>query len=117
MLIVMQIQLLSSSAGCLLTEFVCSFVWLVRKLLSNEKSQSVTPLTGAAKRCVALMFCIFRKFKTSRRYLTVTLNKEEKDFPLAYSIVIHQKVNVSGATAEVVSLDPASVCGQLRCVE
>lgn len=47
----------------------------------------------------------------------MTLNKEEKDFPLAYSIVIHQKVNVMGATVEVVSLDPANVCGQLGCLE
>lgn len=74
------------------------------------------PRDVSAKQPVCLMFCIFRKFKTSRKYFTVTLNKEEKDFPLAYSIVIHQKVNVMGAT-EVVSLDPANVCGQLGCLE
>lgn len=75
------------------------------------------PRDVSAKQPVCLMFCIFRKFKTSRKYLTVTLNKEEKDFPLAYSIVVHQKVNVMGATVEVVSLDPANVCGQLGCLE
>ncbi|XP_061672939.1 beta-1,3-galactosyl-O-glycosyl-glycoprotein beta-1,6-N-acetylglucosaminyltransferase-like [Syngnathoides biaculeatus] len=33
-----------------------------------------------------------KKFKTSRKYLTFPLSKEEEDFPLAYSMVVHQKV-------------------------
>ncbi|KAM9360685.1 beta-1,3-galactosyl-O-glycosyl-glycoprotein beta-1,6-N-acetylglucosaminyltransferase-like [Symphorus nematophorus] len=33
-----------------------------------------------------------RQFKTSRKYLTFSLSQEEEDFPLAYSIVVHHKV-------------------------
>ncbi|XP_044051470.1 beta-1,3-galactosyl-O-glycosyl-glycoprotein beta-1,6-N-acetylglucosaminyltransferase-like isoform X2 [Siniperca chuatsi] len=33
-----------------------------------------------------------RKFKLSRKYLTLPLSQEEEDFPLAYSIVVHHKV-------------------------
>ncbi|XP_070690409.1 beta-1,3-galactosyl-O-glycosyl-glycoprotein beta-1,6-N-acetylglucosaminyltransferase-like [Pempheris klunzingeri] len=33
-----------------------------------------------------------RKFKISRKYLTVPLSQEEVDFPLAYSMVVHHKV-------------------------
>ncbi|XP_019733644.1 beta-1,3-galactosyl-O-glycosyl-glycoprotein beta-1,6-N-acetylglucosaminyltransferase [Hippocampus comes] len=33
-----------------------------------------------------------RKFKSSRKYLTFPLSWEEKDFPLAYSMVVHHKV-------------------------
>ncbi|KAM4615896.1 beta-1,3-galactosyl-O-glycosyl-glycoprotein beta-1,6-N-acetylglucosaminyltransferase-like [Polymixia lowei] len=33
-----------------------------------------------------------RKFKLSRKYLTFPLSKEEEDFPLAYSMVVHHKV-------------------------
>ncbi|XP_054467752.1 beta-1,3-galactosyl-O-glycosyl-glycoprotein beta-1,6-N-acetylglucosaminyltransferase-like [Anoplopoma fimbria] len=33
-----------------------------------------------------------RKFKSSRKYLTFPLSKEEQDFPLAYSMVVHHKV-------------------------
>ncbi|XP_040898197.1 beta-1,3-galactosyl-O-glycosyl-glycoprotein beta-1,6-N-acetylglucosaminyltransferase-like [Toxotes jaculatrix] len=32
------------------------------------------------------------KFKLSRKYLTIPLSQEEEDFPLAYSIVAHHKV-------------------------
>ncbi|CAJ1068429.1 beta-1%2C3-galactosyl-O-glycosyl-glycoprotein beta-1,6-N-acetylglucosaminyltransferase-like [Xyrichtys novacula] len=31
-------------------------------------------------------------FKTSRKYLTFPLSQEEEDFPLAYSLVVHHKV-------------------------
>ncbi|XP_072243969.1 beta-1,3-galactosyl-O-glycosyl-glycoprotein beta-1,6-N-acetylglucosaminyltransferase-like isoform X2 [Leuresthes tenuis] len=33
-----------------------------------------------------------RSFKLIRKYLTVPLSKEEEDFPLAYSMVVHNKV-------------------------
>ncbi|XP_054628583.1 beta-1,3-galactosyl-O-glycosyl-glycoprotein beta-1,6-N-acetylglucosaminyltransferase-like [Dunckerocampus dactyliophorus] len=33
-----------------------------------------------------------RKFKSSRKYLTFPLSQEEEDFPLAYSMVVHHKV-------------------------
>ncbi|KAK5613174.1 hypothetical protein CRENBAI_000275 [Crenichthys baileyi] len=33
-----------------------------------------------------------RKFKSMRKYITFPLSKEEEDFPLAYSIVVHHKV-------------------------
>ncbi|XP_022613377.1 beta-1,3-galactosyl-O-glycosyl-glycoprotein beta-1,6-N-acetylglucosaminyltransferase-like isoform X1 [Seriola dumerili] len=33
-----------------------------------------------------------REFKLSRKYLTLPLSQEEEDFPLAYSIVVHHKV-------------------------
>ncbi|XP_073322849.1 beta-1,3-galactosyl-O-glycosyl-glycoprotein beta-1,6-N-acetylglucosaminyltransferase-like [Pagrus major] len=33
-----------------------------------------------------------RKFQLSRKYLTFPLSQEEEDFPLAYSIVVHHKV-------------------------
>ncbi|KAM7017595.1 beta-1,3-galactosyl-O-glycosyl-glycoprotein beta-1,6-N-acetylglucosaminyltransferase-like [Tautogolabrus adspersus] len=33
-----------------------------------------------------------RNFKRSRKYLTFPLSQEEEDFPLAYSIVVHHKV-------------------------
>eukprot|EP00064_Thunnus_orientalis_P006439 superscaffoldBa00000669_g6457 len=33
-----------------------------------------------------------RKFKLSRKYLTFPLSQEEEDFPLAYSMVVHHKV-------------------------
>ncbi|XP_047446978.1 beta-1,3-galactosyl-O-glycosyl-glycoprotein beta-1,6-N-acetylglucosaminyltransferase-like [Mugil cephalus] len=33
-----------------------------------------------------------RNFKSSRKYVTSPLSKEEEDFPLAYSIVVHHKV-------------------------
>ncbi|KAG7223420.1 hypothetical protein INR49_015523 [Caranx melampygus] len=33
-----------------------------------------------------------RKFKLSRKYLTVSSSQEEEDFPLAHSIVVHHKV-------------------------
>ncbi|XP_051807022.1 beta-1,3-galactosyl-O-glycosyl-glycoprotein beta-1,6-N-acetylglucosaminyltransferase-like [Acanthochromis polyacanthus] len=33
-----------------------------------------------------------RNFKLSRKYLTFPLSKEEEDFPLAYSMVVHHKV-------------------------
>ncbi|KAM9358386.1 beta-1,3-galactosyl-O-glycosyl-glycoprotein beta-1,6-N-acetylglucosaminyltransferase-like [Symphorus nematophorus] len=33
-----------------------------------------------------------REFKTSRKYLTFPLSQEEEDFPLAYSMVVHHKV-------------------------
>ncbi|XP_069034290.1 beta-1,3-galactosyl-O-glycosyl-glycoprotein beta-1,6-N-acetylglucosaminyltransferase-like [Embiotoca jacksoni] len=33
-----------------------------------------------------------RKFKLSRNYFTFPLSKEEEDFPLAYSMVVHHKV-------------------------
>ncbi|AWP07192.1 hypothetical protein SMAX5B_016604 [Scophthalmus maximus] len=33
-----------------------------------------------------------RQFKLSRKYLTFPLSQEEADFPLAYSIVVHHKV-------------------------
>lgn len=33
-----------------------------------------------------------RKFKLNRKYLTLSLSEEEEDFPLAYSIVVHHKV-------------------------
>lgn len=39
---------------------------------------------NAAKDC--------RNFKLSRKYLTFPLSKEEEDFPLAYSMVVHHKV-------------------------
>ncbi|XP_023199825.1 LOW QUALITY PROTEIN: beta-1,3-galactosyl-O-glycosyl-glycoprotein beta-1,6-N-acetylglucosaminyltransferase [Xiphophorus maculatus] len=32
------------------------------------------------------------KFKSKRKYITFSLSKEEEDFPLAYSIVVHHKV-------------------------
>ncbi|XP_031712046.1 beta-1,3-galactosyl-O-glycosyl-glycoprotein beta-1,6-N-acetylglucosaminyltransferase-like isoform X3 [Anarrhichthys ocellatus] len=32
------------------------------------------------------------KFKSSRKYLTFPLSREEEDFPLAYSMVVHHKV-------------------------
>ncbi|CAI5675301.1 unnamed protein product [Oreochromis niloticus] len=32
-----------------------------------------------------------RKFQKSRKYITFPLNKEEEDFPLAYSMVVHHK--------------------------
>ncbi|XP_059192949.1 beta-1,3-galactosyl-O-glycosyl-glycoprotein beta-1,6-N-acetylglucosaminyltransferase-like [Centropristis striata] len=32
------------------------------------------------------------EFKSSKKYLTFPLSKEEEDFPLAYSIVVHHKV-------------------------
>ncbi|XP_071385591.1 beta-1,3-galactosyl-O-glycosyl-glycoprotein beta-1,6-N-acetylglucosaminyltransferase-like [Centroberyx affinis] len=33
-----------------------------------------------------------RKFKLSRKYLSFPLSQEEEDFPLAYSIIVHHKV-------------------------
>ncbi|XP_014853735.1 PREDICTED: beta-1,3-galactosyl-O-glycosyl-glycoprotein beta-1,6-N-acetylglucosaminyltransferase [Poecilia mexicana] len=33
-----------------------------------------------------------RKFKSKMKYITFALSKEEEDFPLAYSIVVHHKV-------------------------
>ncbi|XP_068167452.1 beta-1,3-galactosyl-O-glycosyl-glycoprotein beta-1,6-N-acetylglucosaminyltransferase-like [Antennarius striatus] len=33
-----------------------------------------------------------RKFKTDRKYLTFPLSQEEENFPLAYSMVVHHKV-------------------------
>ncbi|XP_039887515.1 beta-1,3-galactosyl-O-glycosyl-glycoprotein beta-1,6-N-acetylglucosaminyltransferase-like [Simochromis diagramma] len=33
-----------------------------------------------------------RKFKITRKYITFPLSKEEEDFPLAYSIVVHHKL-------------------------
>ncbi|XP_073322878.1 beta-1,3-galactosyl-O-glycosyl-glycoprotein beta-1,6-N-acetylglucosaminyltransferase-like [Pagrus major] len=33
-----------------------------------------------------------RKFKISRKYVSFPLSQEEKDFPLAYSMVVHHKV-------------------------
>ncbi|XP_030593957.1 beta-1,3-galactosyl-O-glycosyl-glycoprotein beta-1,6-N-acetylglucosaminyltransferase-like [Archocentrus centrarchus] len=33
-----------------------------------------------------------RKFKVSRKYITLPLSKEEEAFPLAYSMVVHHKV-------------------------
>ncbi|KAM6930686.1 beta-1,3-galactosyl-O-glycosyl-glycoprotein beta-1,6-N-acetylglucosaminyltransferase 3-like [Xenentodon cancila] len=33
-----------------------------------------------------------RSFKLNRKYITFPLSKEEKDFPLAYSMVVHHKV-------------------------
>uniref|UniRef100_A0A3Q4H6U9 Glucosaminyl (N-acetyl) transferase 3, mucin type n=1 Tax=Neolamprologus brichardi TaxID=32507 RepID=A0A3Q4H6U9_NEOBR len=33
-----------------------------------------------------------RKFQTSRKYITFPLSKEEEEFPLAYSMVVHHKV-------------------------
>ncbi|KAL3987150.1 beta-carotene 15,15'-dioxygenase [Sarotherodon galilaeus] len=33
-----------------------------------------------------------RKFQKSRKYITFPLSKEEEDFPLAYSMVVHHKV-------------------------
>ncbi|KAM4579432.1 beta-1,3-galactosyl-O-glycosyl-glycoprotein beta-1,6-N-acetylglucosaminyltransferase-like [Fundulus diaphanus] len=33
-----------------------------------------------------------RKFKSNRKYITFSLSKEEEDFPLAYSMVVHHKV-------------------------
>ncbi|XP_054905143.1 beta-1,3-galactosyl-O-glycosyl-glycoprotein beta-1,6-N-acetylglucosaminyltransferase-like [Poeciliopsis prolifica] len=33
-----------------------------------------------------------RNFKSKRKYITFALSKEEEDFPLAYSIVVHHKV-------------------------
>ncbi|KAM9361106.1 beta-1,3-galactosyl-O-glycosyl-glycoprotein beta-1,6-N-acetylglucosaminyltransferase-like [Symphorus nematophorus] len=33
-----------------------------------------------------------RQFQTSRKYITFPLSQEEEDFPLAYSIVVHHKV-------------------------
>uniref|UniRef100_A0A3B5KXJ7 Glucosaminyl (N-acetyl) transferase 3, mucin type n=1 Tax=Xiphophorus couchianus TaxID=32473 RepID=A0A3B5KXJ7_9TELE len=35
----------------------------------------------------------YRKFKSKRKYITFSLSKEEEDFPLAYSIVVHHKVS------------------------
>lgn len=94
-------------------------VWwsgLSEKVLSNGKNHSLSLLLLAwprdVKQSVCLLFCISRKFKTSSKYLTVTLKKEEKDFLLAYSIVMHHKVNVMAATIEV---DPTNICGQLEC--
>ncbi|XP_071339163.1 beta-1,3-galactosyl-O-glycosyl-glycoprotein beta-1,6-N-acetylglucosaminyltransferase-like [Trachinotus anak] len=34
-----------------------------------------------------------REFQLSRKYLTIPLSQEEEDFPLAYSIVVHHKVD------------------------
>uniref|UniRef100_A0A8C5DEA4 Beta-1,3-galactosyl-O-glycosyl-glycoprotein beta-1,6-N-acetylglucosaminyltransferase-like n=1 Tax=Gouania willdenowi TaxID=441366 RepID=A0A8C5DEA4_GOUWI len=36
--------------------------------------------------------CIYRRFKLKRKYLTMPLSKEEEDFPLAFSIIVHHKV-------------------------
>ncbi|XP_043934424.1 beta-1,3-galactosyl-O-glycosyl-glycoprotein beta-1,6-N-acetylglucosaminyltransferase 3-like [Protopterus annectens] len=33
-------------------------------------------------------------FKTSRRYITQPLSKEEEDFPLAYSMVVHENIEM-----------------------
>ncbi|XP_026176704.1 beta-1,3-galactosyl-O-glycosyl-glycoprotein beta-1,6-N-acetylglucosaminyltransferase [Mastacembelus armatus] len=33
-----------------------------------------------------------RKFKLARKYITFSLSQEEEDFPLAYSMVVHHKV-------------------------
>uniref|UniRef100_A0A3Q4GRE3 Beta-1,3-galactosyl-O-glycosyl-glycoprotein beta-1,6-N-acetylglucosaminyltransferase-like n=1 Tax=Neolamprologus brichardi TaxID=32507 RepID=A0A3Q4GRE3_NEOBR len=33
-----------------------------------------------------------RKFKITRKYITIPLSKEEEEFPLAYSMVVHHKV-------------------------
>ncbi|XP_028313921.1 beta-1,3-galactosyl-O-glycosyl-glycoprotein beta-1,6-N-acetylglucosaminyltransferase-like [Gouania willdenowi] len=33
-----------------------------------------------------------RRFKLKRKYLTMPLSKEEEDFPLAFSIIVHHKV-------------------------
>ncbi|KAM4745076.1 beta-1,3-galactosyl-O-glycosyl-glycoprotein beta-1,6-N-acetylglucosaminyltransferase-like isoform 1-T2 [Anableps anableps] len=33
-----------------------------------------------------------RKFKSKRKYITFALSKEEEDFPLAYSMIVHHKV-------------------------
>uniref|UniRef100_A0A3Q3WUZ6 Uncharacterized protein n=1 Tax=Mola mola TaxID=94237 RepID=A0A3Q3WUZ6_MOLML len=38
------------------------------------------------------IFCIYRKFKISRKYLQFPLSQEEEDLPLAYSMVVHHKV-------------------------
>lgn len=34
----------------------------------------------------------YRNYKTRRKYITFPLSKEEEEFPLAYSIVVHHKV-------------------------
>ncbi|XP_012705740.2 beta-1,3-galactosyl-O-glycosyl-glycoprotein beta-1,6-N-acetylglucosaminyltransferase [Fundulus heteroclitus] len=34
-----------------------------------------------------------RKFKSKRKYITFSLSKEEEEFPLAYSMVVHHKVH------------------------
>uniref|UniRef100_A0A3B4YCP0 Glucosaminyl (N-acetyl) transferase 1 n=1 Tax=Seriola lalandi dorsalis TaxID=1841481 RepID=A0A3B4YCP0_SERLL len=41
---------------------------------------------------ICSILCIYREFKLSRKYLTLPLSQEEEDFPLAYSIVVHHKV-------------------------
>uniref|UniRef100_A0A4W6GBK8 Glucosaminyl (N-acetyl) transferase 3, mucin type n=1 Tax=Lates calcarifer TaxID=8187 RepID=A0A4W6GBK8_LATCA len=41
---------------------------------------------------ICSILCIYRIFKLSRKYLLFPLSQEEEDFPLAYSMVVHHKV-------------------------
>ncbi|XP_067292534.1 beta-1,3-galactosyl-O-glycosyl-glycoprotein beta-1,6-N-acetylglucosaminyltransferase 3-like [Pseudorasbora parva] len=60
-----------------------------RKLLASNKRTSLLPESfylNATKDC--------QSYIRDRRFLTHSLSKEEKDFPIAYSMVIHEKIEM-----------------------
>uniref|UniRef100_A0A8C1R1H3 Beta-1,3-galactosyl-O-glycosyl-glycoprotein beta-1,6-N-acetylglucosaminyltransferase 3 n=1 Tax=Cyprinus carpio TaxID=7962 RepID=A0A8C1R1H3_CYPCA len=60
-----------------------------RKLLASKKRKTLLSESfyfNATKHCPSYI--------RDRRFLTVSLSKEEKDFPIAYSMVIHEKIKM-----------------------
>lgn len=51
---------------------------------------SVFPYIKLIPDLISLFIC--RNFKITRKYLQYPLSKEEEEFPLAYSMVVHHKV-------------------------
>lgn len=51
---------------------------------------SVFSYTKIIPKLISLFIC--RNFKIMRKYLQFPLSKEEEEFPLAYSMVVHHKV-------------------------
>ncbi|XP_031712043.1 beta-1,3-galactosyl-O-glycosyl-glycoprotein beta-1,6-N-acetylglucosaminyltransferase-like isoform X2 [Anarrhichthys ocellatus] len=58
-------------------------------MISQKKVWLLLKFTVALK--LLWMISLLRKFKSSRKYLTFPLSREEEDFPLAYSMVVHHK--------------------------
>uniref|UniRef100_A0A8D0CZN4 Beta-1,3-galactosyl-O-glycosyl-glycoprotein beta-1,6-N-acetylglucosaminyltransferase n=1 Tax=Sander lucioperca TaxID=283035 RepID=A0A8D0CZN4_SANLU len=57
-----------------------------------EKVCNCSAILQGEKINICSMLCIYREFKLSRKYLTFPLSQEEEEFPLAYSMVVHHKV-------------------------
>lgn len=60
--------------------------------MSSELTEAQRSFIAYTPSGINLILCVYSAFKVSRKYLTFPLSQEEKDFPLAYSMVVHHKV-------------------------